>query len=987
MILKLLPVIATLFFSCSLQAQVSDLQLKNVSRKDGLPSNESYCIYRDSKDYLWIGTDQGVVRFNGSKMEHFNLPDNVVFKIREDDKGRVWFFSHSGLLSYYYKNVITLYKYNDAIAKELKGILITDARIVDDEIFINSHEYYNYKISREGKITPFKYLDFQSGDLVINISKFNNGFFAQKEKDNCGVNELIVLHINIGDKVREYKLPFNQRSLGQYGVINREGRFYVFNSKTIICLNEDGTSSYRVMPSEILTIGFGSNNNIWVGLYQKGAVSLNADLEENPDDHILTKLSVSSVTVDYEGGTWFCTLERGAFYLQKNVIRMLSLDGLNAQAVFRMYNVNDSILLFANSKGVHRYSNGRSDLVAPINLFDAAGLFAQGHGIYVGGSTNEIRQGACGRNILLKDPYFKNAFLFESSCDFIRADDSKIAFTAGINFFKVDYSTYKNVTDIVELSTIALPRGFLFKDNRKKIWLGNINALYYLDSLGGSPKKAEVNNQLNNKGVTAMRQMCNGLYVLGIRFGGIAIVKGNSILGSIAEEQGLSSNSVKYILARNDTLWVATSKGISIIRFSSFEPLQYEITNVADDKNIYDVVIYQLITFKDKILAATGNGIYSFNPADLSQKAPALIPFYINSVSTFKTDTSGIDVISLPFKHNRVTVSFSAVAYNSFDRVCYYYRFSNVDTVWQKINTTELLLENLSPGKYDLELKCDIPHRGRYSEVQKLQINILKPWWQSGLFMIACILFALSSFYIFYFFKIRKIKNTARERFAVKAKMLELEHAAVHAQMDPHFIFNCLTSIQQLIILGEASKANQYLVKFSRLIRSGLELSSSNYVSLTNEKNYIQEYLSLEQLRFPDSFDFSVHVENTIPGGTSIPHMMIQPFIENSIRHGIRNLKSRRGNISIIFSMQDQRIACNIIDNGIGIKAAMRNQSADSGARKSFGIDLVKKRLDILNVQKEKIFFVKIEDLYDAAGLPAGTSVIIYMPYKMMQHA
>lgn len=987
MILKLLLIIATFLYSCSLQAQVSDLQLKNISRKDGLPSNESYCIYRDSKDYLWIGTDQGVVRFNGSKMEHFNLPDNVVFKIREDEKGRIWFFSHSGLLSFYYKNVITPYKYNDSITKELKGILITDARVVDDEIFINSHEYRNYKISKKGGITSYKYLNFQAQDLVINISKFQNQFFAQKETDNCGTNKLIILRINSGGKIREYKLPFNQRSFGQYGVITRGNSFYVFNSKTIIRLNEDGTSSYKVMPSEILTIGFGSNNNIWVGLYQTGAVSLNEDLEENPDDHILNKLSVSSITVDNEGGTWFCTLERGAFYLQKNVIRMLSLNGLNAQPVFRIYNVNDSILLFANSRGVHKYSNGRSVLIAPIKLFDVAGLFAQGRSIYIGGNTNGIREGYCGKNIPLKDPHFKNAFLFESSCDFIKTDENKIAFTAGVNFFKVDCNALKKAGDIFHISTIALPRGFLFKDSRKQIWLGNINALYYLNSLDDTPKKAAVNNKLNNKGITAMRQMYNGFYALGIRFGGIAIMKENSILGSITEEQGLSSNSVKYILARNDTLWVATSKGISIIRFSSFEPLQYEITNIADDKNIYDVVIYQLITFKDKILAATGNGIYSFNPADLSQKAPDRIPFYINSVSTFKADTSDIDAVSLPFKHNRVTVSFSAIAYNSPDHVCYYYRFANVDTVWQEINTTELLLENLSPGKYDLELKCAIPHRGRYSEVQRLKIDILKPWWQSGLFMAACILFALSSFYIFYFFKIRKIKNTAKERFIVKAKMLELEHAAVHAQMDPHFIFNCLTSIQQLIILGEASKANQYLVKFSRLIRSGLELSSSNYVSLTNEKNYIQEYLSLEQLRFPDSFDFSVHVENTISGGISIPHMMIQPFIENSIRHGIRDLKSRRGNISIIFSMQNDRIACNIIDNGIGIKAAMQNNSTNSGERKSFGIDLVKKRLDILNVQKEKIFFVKIEDLYDAAGLPAGTSVIIYMPYKMIQHA
>ena len=106
-------------------AQHKELIFKNFTQEEGLPSNETYYVFRDSKNYIWIATDQGVVRFNGNKMEHFNLPDNVVFKIREDNKGRIWFFSLTGQLAYFFKESIHPFKYNDSIRKNIKDILFS----------------------------------------------------------------------------------------------------------------------------------------------------------------------------------------------------------------------------------------------------------------------------------------------------------------------------------------------------------------------------------------------------------------------------------------------------------------------------------------------------------------------------------------------------------------------------------------------------------------------------------------------------------------------------------------------------------------------------------------------------------------------------------------------------------------------------------------------------------------------------------------------
>ena len=157
--LKLYCLVTCIFlFTLSSFSQGKEFNFINYTQENGLPSNESYFIYRDSKDFLWIATDKGVVRYDGNKMENFDLPDNVVFKIREDSKGRIWFFSHTGRLAYFFNGSIYPYKYNDSISKIIKNIIITDAYVdSNDNIILNSSLLHNYRISKYGLIEKFNF--------------------------------------------------------------------------------------------------------------------------------------------------------------------------------------------------------------------------------------------------------------------------------------------------------------------------------------------------------------------------------------------------------------------------------------------------------------------------------------------------------------------------------------------------------------------------------------------------------------------------------------------------------------------------------------------------------------------------------------------------------------------------------------------------------------------------------------------------------------
>jgi hypothetical protein len=421
-----------------------------------------------------------------------------------------------------------------------------------------------------------------------------------------------------------------------------------------------------------------------------------------------------------------------------------------------------------------------------------------------------------------------------------------------------------------------------------------------------------------------------------------------------------------------------------VIRFQSYEPLAYTITNIGRNEGLYNIIINQLIEYRGNILAATSNGIYAIErPSEFLEKKRSAIPCYITNIRYYKGDTTGIAKITVPFAKNSLSIKYSALSFASSPEVRYYYRFANKDTAWQITSNTELILENLAPGAYQIELKAGIPGEVRWSAVQQLEIIILKPWWQNNWLRLAAIIFLGAIIYLVYRKRVAKVKDAEIQKLAVKTTMVEMEQKLLHSQMNPHFIFNSLSSIQQLIVSGDRTEANEYLVKLARLIRQTLYLSSRSFITVEEEKDYLKEYLVLEQYRMPSMFDFSIRLDPAIDADrTEIPNMMLQPIIENAIRHGIKHLENKKGIITIEMNKKEDHILCIVTDNGVGRTTNSNNSPGFYTDHKSYGMEIVRKRLAILLGNKATVDILRIRDLVNDDGSPAGTQVILQLPFK-----
>jgi len=210
----------------------------------------------------------------------------------------------------------------------------------------------------------------------------------------------------------------------------------------------------------------------------------------------------------------------------------------------------------------------------------------------------------------------------------------------------------------------------------------------------------------------------------------------------------------------------------------------------------------------------------------------------------------------------------------------------------------------------------------------------------------------------------------------------ELEMQALRAQMNPHFIFNCLSSINRFILKTDTEAASNYLTKFSRLIRMVLNNSKKAFISLEDELEMLCLYLDMEKLRFKDSFDYRITFINSIDtGNVFVPPLLLQPFAENAIWHGLMH-REGQGLLEIELSMDNKILTCVITDNGVGRNKASEIKSKSIEKQKSMGLQITKERLALHNKNHDAQTFFNIEDLTDNEGKSAGTRVVLKMNYK-----
>jgi LytS/YehU family sensor histidine kinase len=303
-----------------------------------------------------------------------------------------------------------------------------------------------------------------------------------------------------------------------------------------------------------------------------------------------------------------------------------------------------------------------------------------------------------------------------------------------------------------------------------------------------------------------------------------------------------------------------------------------------------------------------------------------------------------------------------------------------LDTGWKTTKETFLDYPTLPSGNYELQILA-VNKFGSASQMLSQHFEVATPFWRTIWFDLVVV----TAFFCFTWFLvslgIRWTRGRQQEKEHLNRRMTEMEHMALQSQMNPHFIFNCLNSIQQYIFDQDIFAANKYITGFSKLIRETLQNSSRSFITIRDEVSYLSAYLSLEKLRFKDKMDFSIEVAPDIDQhDVIIPPMLIQPYAENSMRHGLRHKTSGKGFIRIAFVKSEDSLTVTVEDNGIGRAMAARYKTGEHIEYQSRGMTLTAERISMMNTLHGEGIGVTVMDLIDTHGIPSGTRVTIRFP-------
>ena len=448
-------------------------------------------------------------------------------------------------------------------------------------------------------------------------------------------------------------------------------------------------------------------------------------------------------------------------------------------------------------------------------------------------------------------------------------------------------------------------------------------------------------------------------------------------------KDGLSSNIVKSILIHDQALWIGNEKGVDKLSWNLNKIQRVEHFGV--EEGFAGIECIEKASFKDqdgRLWFGTVNGLMKY---DAGGKAAlnSLPKVFLQSLKVNNSPKALAKAFEFSPDENTLSIQFSGSDLGTKGKLNYQWALNNED--WSTPNENqEVFFSNLDAGDYQWKVRA-INRLGAISEHQELNFSIQEAWteklWVKAL--LGLIGFLLISLFIRWRIQIAKRKiEKEKAQLQLERDLISLENKALQLQMNPHFIFNCLNSIQGQIGKVEDRKVKYNLAKFSKLMRSILNHSRQEHISLQEEINLLNDYLGLEQISRNQSFDFSINVDESIDSETTmIPPLMMQPFVENAIIHGVGPLKDRKGHIQITFKLKGQYLLCEILDNGIGRAAAKEIKSQQANKNKSVALKVNSERLDLLHKDK-KLKALEIQDLKDEEGKANGTLVKMHLPMK-----
>jgi ligand-binding sensor domain-containing protein len=966
------------FLAAALQAQKP--VLRNFNNHNGLPSNETYFLCHDSKGYLWICTDGGLVKYNGNFFKVFNsgngLPDNTIFEVKEDKKGRIWYRSFSGKIGYIFNDSVFVIGANNKIAEFIKeGIVSAMALDEADHLYIGKRN--------SGRISFLRIKPPYTSDCVsevwqsptdeagIDIVFFGENEYVfsdtRKSADITGSFRISLYNKNHRILLSEYvDVNLFKDWVGLFSRVYRDkDKIYLILNNTLKIIDLSVYSSENRDYGDILvTVAGLGDKNILIGKRKDGIRYL--DKADGKFSGVLPGLTLTYAVKDYQGGTWFSTLENGIYYFPSSGVEFFT-PGAESEKITTMTNIGDSALLIGfNSRKVQSllFEGDRikkSDVLQEGN----DGLKGSIYSVFPLSSEKIFFLGENSTEYNMRSRSVKKVF----HKDHI-ANAAKQMIRCGNDLLVLQFSNIglvpvqKPETPGTRYASKYRVSGIACDSLNNKIYAGTLGGLYYFRYRDINDDDKIFGDRIEDikaaKGKLYVATNTQGIFVLS-----------NGRWDTINQQRGLASNICKTINVLNNNIWITSHSGLSRIIYRSHG--DYDIYNYSFNDYLNAATPARIALLKDKAFLSSGSGVYIINTA----MSKAESRFYITGFYADNKPVSGKSIV-LPYNESNIKIEYSALFYDCNNEIFYRYRLLP-DSGWNVTKETSVIFPELAPGSYTLSLEARAGNGTWVSSGQAPAFTICKPFWATLWFIASVVILFIGIALALIRYRYRQILKRELLRNNQRMAMRELETRVIKAQMNPHFIFNSLNSIQQFILSSDNDNAYKYLVKFSKLVRRLLESNTSPNTLLEDEINALRGYIEIEAMRFREAFEYEIRMEEGLSAqAIVIPHMLIQPFIENAIWHGLLNKKGDR-KLTVSFKPNsDNSLICVVDDNGVGRK--FRKSEFELNGKRSLAIDFISERLKLISEVTNISCGFTIKDNVDEQENALGTTVTIIIP-------
>jgi ligand-binding sensor domain-containing protein/two-component sensor histidine kinase len=903
------------------------------------------CITEDRQKGIWIGGDKGLFLLRDGAFQKITLKNQLPLAIEAlltDAAGNIWI----GDLNALYK--ITPEQTGDIHKNSLSAIQLLPFAGFNKRV-------YSIAIDKQQNIYTGSY------DGIYSIPAPSSRYEVLWK--NADVRSPVTsvtatspdsIYWNCLDKHPAKMIRGNVSSSFTEEFI---GRTVFTNKNKVYALTTNGISEIKEKIEPVVSFGNTTNN----------AVTALVDAEEN---------------------IWIGSWE-GLQKFQKITFRQYAVEQSLHKEVFSMLERKNGELLFGSNRGL--LFSKKDKTISPAKTFPALFPDAEVMCLY-----EDSRKGIwAGSGYQGISHYMNNQLKNWKNTGFLKDNNCEALYPAGNG--KIFACTENGVTLIDPDSKDPLAAHYPFQKKYSRYpelfgcfqtgnsgyWFYGSQGLYILrddvladDSIEGIQVKNLYINKIvsDKKGNIWVATLGKGLLQCHYRDGKLLLQQ------QYDKKRGSPSDvALSVAVDKNDNVWWGDYISISEL----VNPGEKEQLTSFSDKDGLLPSYYQTLKLEQQkngvMWGLTSMGAFSFHPDSISRNSlsPNLL---LNRVGPNGSDSNYLDNSSAIFSYtqNSLQFQFVAVCLTSSVGVRYAYRLKELDSNWIFTNDRSAYFNFLQPGHYTFELKASNNNNVWTETPVQYNFTILPPFWQTWWFRTLAVLLVAGLVILVFRSRIIAVKNKA----AIKQQMAELEAKAIRAQMNPHFIFNSLNAIQESIVLNDYTTSYQYLSKFSKLLRQVLNNSEKNFIPLRDEIEMNRLYLELESLRFKHSFNYTIDIDPSIDAETLLfPSLMLQPFIENAIWHGLMH-KDGEKKLTIQFYSHQQQLKCIIEDNGIGREKAahIKKQKLGSQYFESKGTDLALQRMQLLKESGASSAELVFEDLYNSTGDATGTRVIIKIP-------